>query len=702
MSDLITPELVSLDKDLGTDHSSVIRFLAEQVAAEGRSTEVDGLFADALAREEKTSTGIPGGIAIPHCRSKAVSESTLVMARLSPSVDFGAKDGPADLVFFIAAPDGADQEHLKLLSKLARSLIKKDFTASLRAAQTPADVVALVNGALGLGLSDAPTTTGAGARAAGSSAQTGAEARSSEAAATLGTSPAGTDTTGPAVEYSRSTDTEVRRLVAVTACPTGIAHTYMAADSLVAAAKERGIDLQVETQGSSGATPLDPAVIASADAVIFAVDVDVRDKQRFAGLPVISAPVKRGIDEPGEMVEEAVAAARNPNARRVAGTAGGGEQTDDGGRDSLGSTLKRALLTGVSYMIPFVAGGGLLIALGFLLGGYLITDTADTIVLENSLGNLPDSGLGTYLGAVAFKIGQLSLGFLVPALAGYIAYALADRPGIAPGFVAGAVAGFMGAGFLGGIVGGLLAGYVAMMIGRLSVPRWLRSLMPVVIIPLIASIVASGLMFLLLGGPIATITTGLNEWLSGLTGTAAVGLGIILGLMMAVDLGGPINKVAYSFAVAGLSAGSIDNQAPWQIMAAVMAAGMVPPLAMALATAIDRHRFTIAERENGKAAWLLGAAFISEGAIPFAAADPLRVIPASLLGSAVTGAIVMGTGVTSQAPHGGIFVFFAIGNVAMFVVAILVGMVVSALAVTALKRYATRRTDTAVVEPVAA
>jgi PTS system fructose-specific IIC component len=700
MSELITPELVSLDEDLGAERSSVIRYLAEQVAAQGRSTEVDALYADALAREEKTSTGVPGGIAIPHCRSKAVSEATLAMARLSPAVDFGAKDGPADLVFFIAAPDGADQEHLKLLSKLARSLIRKDFTASLRAARTPADVVALVNGALGIG---EPATAGDGAHAAGSTAAgTAAGDRSSEAAATLGTSPSGTDTTGPAVEQGRSTDTKVRRLVAVTACPTGIAHTYMAADSLVAAAKERGVDLQVETQGSSGATPLDPAVIAAADAVIFAVDVDVRDKQRFAGLPVISAPVKRGIDEPGEMVEEALAAASNPNARRVAGTAGGEQSDDDGGRDGIGSTLKRALLTGVSYMIPFVAGGGLLIALGFLLGGYLITDTADTIVLENNFGNLPDGGLATYLGAVAFKIGQLSLGFLVPALAGYIAYALADRPGIAPGFVAGAVAGFMGAGFLGGIVGGLLAGYVALMIGRLAVPRWLRSLMPVVIIPLLASIVASGLMFLVLGGPIAAITVGLNNWLSGLTGTAAVGLGLILGLMMAVDLGGPVNKVAYSFAVAGLGAGSIDNQAPWQIMAAVMAAGMVPPLAMALATVLDRRRFTVAERENGKAAWLLGAAFISEGAIPFAAADPLRVIPASLLGSAVTGAIVMGTGVTSQAPHGGIFVFFAIGNVAMFVIAIIVGTIISALAVIGLKRYATSKKDAPVAEPVAA
>ncbi len=486
----------------------------------------------------------------------------------------------------------------------------------------------------------------------------------------------------------------------------------MAADSLVAAAKERGVDLQVETQGSSGATPLPPEVIAAADAVIFAVDVDVRDRNRFAGKPVITSPVKRGIDEPGVMVDEALAAADNPNARRVQGsTDSESQQTDDGGGgEGVGRQLKRALLTGVSYMIPFVAGGGLLIALGFLLAGYEIAlsndegvGNGDAMLAQYTLLNLPPEGLAVFLGAVFFKIGALSMGFLIPALAGYIAYALADRPGIAPGFVAGAVAGFMGAGFLGGIVGGLLAGYIAMMIGRIKVPRWLRSLMPVVIIPLLASIAASGLMILVLGGPIASLTNALNDWLSGMTGAAAVLLGVILGLMMAIDLGGPINKVAYSFAVAGLGAGAVANQAPWQIMAAVMAAGMVPPLAMALATVLDRRRFSVAERENGKAAWLLGAAFISEGAIPFAAVDPLRVIPASMLGSAVTGAIVMGSGVTSQAPHGGIFVFFAIGNVAMFVLAIIAGTIISALTVVALKRFATRKTeDTPVIETVAA
>jgi PTS system fructose-specific IIC component len=682
VTQLITTELVELDQNLGNSPEDVIRHLAGRVAATGRATEAEGLFTDAFARESKTATGVPGGIAIPHCRSTAVTVPTRAMARLSQPVDFGAKDGPADLIFFIAAPEGADQEHLKLLSKLARSLIKKDFTAALRAAITQAEIVELVDGAL----ADKP---------AAHAAATAPDAVPTAAAATGAA--AGSAGRGP------------KRLVAVTACPTGIAHTYMAADSLVAAAKEVGVDLQVETQGSSGAKPLDPAVIAAADAVIFAVDVDVRGKERFAGKPVINAPVKRGIDEPDKMVQEALAAADNPNARRVPhfGAEEQAEHEAEEKGEHIGQKLKKALLTGVSYMIPFVAGGGLLIALGFLMGGYLITQFADTIVVDNSIFNLPTQypenawgPLGAYLGAVLFKIGALSLGFLVPALAGYIAYGIADRPGIAPGFVAGAVAGFMGAGFLGGIVGGLLAGYIAHSIGKIQVARWLRGLMPVVIIPLVASLVASGLMFLILGAPIVAITKGLNGWLSGLTGASAIALGVILGLMMCFDLGGPVNKVAYSFAVAGLGAATLDNQAPWQIMAAVMASGMVPPLAMALAsTVLDKKRFSLAERENGKAAWLLGASFISEGAIPFAAADPLRVIPASMLGGAVTGAISMAAGVGSKAPHGGLFVFFAIDNFVMFVVSILVGTVITALAVIALKRWAVRKSvDT--VEPV--
>jgi PTS system fructose-specific IIC component len=658
MPDLITTGLVSLDTPLGATKDDVIRSLAQRVVEEGRASDAASLAADALDRESKSSTGMPGGIAIPHCRSSAVTEPTLAMARLAPTVDFGASDGGADLVFFIAVPEGADQAHLALLAKLARSLIRPEFVASLRQAATPGEIVGLVDAAV----SDTPA-------------------------------PAETPAAVPVVAAASPAADERRSIVAVTACPTGIAHTYMAADALVAAGERAGVDVHVETQGSAGATPLDPAVIARASAVIFAVDVDVRDTARFGGKPLVQGPVKRGVDEPDAMIADAIAAADDPAARRVPGAADAGSSTaaTQGSGESMGQKIKRVLLTGVSYMIPFVAGGGLLIALGFLFGGFRITDVAGEIVLENTLWNLPDGGLGAYVGAVFFIIGSTSMSFLVPALAGYIAYAIADRPGIAPGFVAGAVAVLMSAGFLGGLVGGVLAGLAAWWIGRFDVPRWLRGLMPVVIIPLLASIFASGLLLLVLGGPIAALTTGLNEWLGGLSGASAIVLGLILGTMMSFDLGGPVNKVAYSFAVAGLGAGSPDNQAPWMIMGAVMAAGMVAPLGLALAsTVLARGLFTEVERENGKAAWLLGASFISEGAIPFAAVDPLRVIAASIFGGAITGGLCMALGVTSQAPHGGIFVLFAIGNIAGFVIALLVGVVAMALAVIALKRWVRR------------
>ncbi|MGJ8722080.1 MAG: PTS fructose transporter subunit IIABC [Salinibacterium amurskyense] len=672
MSQLITPDLVLLDADLGTDRAGVIRALTNLVAEQGRATAAESLFDDAWAREQLTDTGVPGGIAIPHCRSEAVTEATLVMARLAPAVDFGATDAPADLIFLIAAPAGADQEHLTVLSALARSLVNPEFVDSLRAAATREEIVALVEQATAPEEKAAPAAAAAGA---GAAAATASEAPSQDANADSAARPV---------------------LIAVTACPTGIAHTYMAADSLAAAAERAGVELHVETQGSSGSTPLDPAVIAAASAVIFAVDVDVRDKARFAGKAVVQSPVKRGIDAPDAMIAEALAAASDPNATRVAGGGAASETTSSTSDEHFGQTVKRALLTGVSYMIPFVAGGGLLIALGFLLGGYLITETAGSIILENSLWNLPEGGIAAYLGAAAFQIGAASMGFLVPALAGYIAYAIADRPGIAPGFTAGAVAGLMGAGFLGGIVGGLLAGVAAHWLAQRKTAAWFRGLMPVVVIPLLASIFASGLMVLILGGPIASLTVALNDFLNGLNGASAIVLGLILGAMMGFDLGGPVNKVAYSFAVAGLGAGAIDNQGPWMIMAAVMASGMVAPLAMALAsTVLARRLFSPVEKENGKAAWLLGASFISEGAIPFAAADPLRVIPASAIGSAVTGAIIMAFGVTSQAPHGGVFVFFAINPFPMFLVAIVAGTIVTALIVVALKRFV-RKSDTVV------
>lgn len=663
MSDTITPDLVSLDVGLGDDKAAVIRALAARVVAQGRATDAEALFADAWAREEKDETGLPGGIAIPHAKSAAVTVPSLAFARLAPGVDFGAPDGPADLVFLIAAPEGAAEAHLAVLSKLARSLMQDDFTSGLRAAKTADDVVAIVRGAIG------------------------------EGDAAAGPAPAAAPVVAPA-PAGPVIDGHPVRIVAVTSCATGIAHTFMAADALSAAGVAAGVDLAVEPQGSSGYQALPREVIDAADAVIFATDVDVREIGRFAGKPVVRSGVKRGIEEPKQLIAEAVAAARNPDAARVNATATAGAAAATQNL-SWGARIQRILLTGVSYMIPFVAGGGLLIALGFLFFGddYSAPGNAFTVIVQNSLWDLPEGGLGLYIGSVAFAIGATSMGFLVSALAGYISFAIADRPGIAPGFVAGAIAVTMNAGFIGGIVGGLLAGVTAWWIGTWRVPRWLRGLMPVAIIPLLASIVASGLMVLFLGRPIATLMVWLTDWLNNLAGTAGiVVVGVVLGLMMCFDLGGPVNKVAYAFAVAGLAAGSPENPTPYLIMAAVMAAGMVPPLAMALAsTVLARDLFPPVERENGKAAWLLGAAFISEGAIPFAAADPLRVIPASMVGGAITGALSMVFAVQSLAPHGGAFVFFAITPFWGFLVAIAAGTVVTALLVVALKRWVGRK-----------
>ena len=643
---IITRDLVLLDTDVEGDKQAAIAKLVGALADAGRTSDPDGLIGAAMAREEQSATGLPGGIAIPHCRSPYVDTPTIGFARLSPKVDFGAPDGPADLAFLIAAPESGGQDHMKLLTALARALVRKDFVESLRNAGSADDVVELVDGVV---------------------------------------NPKPAADAAPAAADKPAEEKRAKHLVAITACPTGIAHTYMAADALAAAAKEAGVELTVETQGSSGSTPLPADVIADADAVIFATDVGVKDKGRFAGKPVVASGVKRAINEPAKMVAEAVAAADNPNAAKVEGSgADAGTAGAPAGKVGWGTRTRQILLTGVSYMIPFVAAGGLLIALGFLFGGYEIADTGNDIALNNSLTDLPPGGFLQYLGAVLFALGGLAFGFLVPALAGYISFAIADRPGIAPGFTAGALAVFIGGGFIGGIVGGVIAGFAALWISNLKVPQWFRGLMPVVIVPLFASLAVGLIMFFFVGRPLAWVNTSLTDWLNGLSGTSAIFLGIILGLMMCFDLGGPVNKAAYAFATAGLAA---STTASFEIMAAVMSAGMVPPLAMALATVLRPKLFSEPERENGRAAWLLGASFISEGAIPFAAADPLRVIPSMMIGGAVTGGLSMAFGATSRAPHGGIFVLFAIENKIGFVIAILAGMAAAAASVIVAKQF---------------
>ncbi|MEU9982070.1 fructose-specific PTS transporter subunit EIIC [Streptomyces sp. NPDC050856] len=692
MSEMITADLVDLDLAARTKEEAA-RSLAERMVALGRVTDLDGFLADVAAREAQMPTGLDGGIGIPHCRSAHVTAPTLAFGRSADGIDFGAPDGPADLIFLIAAPAGADDAHLTILSSLARRLMRADFTTALRGLTSPERAASLIRG-------DTPPT------APEADADADADAEETAPDAGTGTPPApGPDpeagrvpeaVTPPAIpaepvvaprsapapeapaagpEASAAVVDAPVRIVAVTSCPTGIAHTYMAAEALEKAGRAAGAEVVVETQGSAGFTRLAPAVIAAADGVILAHDVPVREKERFAGKPTVDVGVKAAINRPAELIAEVRGRAERGEVT-APGTAGG-TPVDQAGEpgEGYGTRLRKWLMSGISYMVPFVAAGGLLIALGFAIGGYTVNKAPS--VTEHFLWTDQTSWA-----ALLFQIGGLAFEFLIPVLAGYIAYGMADRPGLVPGFVGGAVALTINAGFLGGLAAGLLAGGTVMAVQRVGVPVPLRGIMPVVVIPLISSAVVGFLMFLVIGKPIASLQKALTDWLSGLSGANAIVLGVILGLMMAFDLGGPLNKVAYAFAIGGLAH---PTEGSLKVMAAVMAAGMVPPLAMALATTVRGRLFTRAERENGKAAWVLGASFITEGAIPFAAADPLRVIPSAMAGGAVTGALSMAFECTLRAPHGGVFVVPLIGNPLLYLAAVLAGTLVSAALVILLK-----------------
>ncbi|MEI7032171.1 fructose-specific PTS transporter subunit EIIC [Streptomyces pratensis] len=645
MSELITADLVDLDLS-ATTKDAAARSLAERMAVARRVTDLDGFLADVADREAQMPTGLDGGIGIPHCRSEHVNAPTLAFGRSARGVDFGAADGPADLIFLIAAPTGADEDHLTILSGLARRLMDPQFTAALRDGTDPHAVAALIRG------EEAPP---------------GEDARQEPPAAPRGA-------------REESVGDAPFRIVAVTSCPTGIAHTYMAAESLVAAGSADGVEVTVETQGSGGFQKLDPAVIAAADAVIWAHDVEVREKARFCGKPLVDVGVKAGVNRPAELIAEARRKAERgevAGAAEIEGADGPGKAEPGLGADHahFGVRLRTYLMSGVSYMVPFVAAGGLLIALSFAIGGYETANAAS--VADRFAWGEADSWA-----ALLNQTGSAAFAFLVPVLAGYIAYGMADRPALVPGFVGGAIALSVDAGFLGGLVAGLLAGAVVMAVQRVPVHATLRGIMPVLVIPVIASAVVGFLMFIVVGKPIASLQNALTDWLNGLSGSNAVILGVVLGWMLCFDMGGPLNKVAYAFAVGGLAD---PTPGSLKVMAAVMAAGMVPPLAMALATAVRGRLFTKAERENGRAAWVLGASFITEGAIPFAAADPLRVIPSVMAGGAVTGALSMAFGCTLRAPHGGVFVVPLIGEPFLYLLAIAAGTLVATALVVLLK-----------------
>ena len=536
MTDLITRDLVRLDADLGADKQEVIRALARVVADAGRSADADQLAADALTREETAATGLPGGIAIPHCRTTGVEEPTLAFARLEPPVEFGAKDGPADLAFLIAAPAGGDATHLQLLTKLARALVKNDFTDSLRAATTPDEVVALVLGVVG----DAPATAEAAAAAAAAAPATGE-----------------------------------RSLVAVTACPTGIAHTYMAAEALEAAAARAGVPIAVETQGSAGSKPLPPATIAAASAVIFAVDVGVRDRGRFAGKPVVSSSVKRPIEDGDAMIAEALRYADDPNAPRVEGSVTAGESTRRRRRRVVGRPHASGADDRCVLHDPVRRGGWS--ADRARLPVRRLRDRRHPTARSRSTTRSSTSRTPARSGSTTCSEAPASAPRPSSPTSGPCSSSSARRrsrcssprspatsptpsptaPASPPGFIMGGLAANLfnvtaadgtalpATGFLGAIVGGVLAGVIAHWIASWSVPAWARGLMPVLVIPLFTSIIAGFIMIVVLGKPIYWVMTELNRGLNNMSGSSAILLGIILGLMMAFDMGGPLNKVAY-------------------------------------------------------------------------------------------------------------------------------------------------------------
>lgn len=476
------------------------------------------------------------------------------------------------------------------------------------------------------------------------------------------------------------------KLVAVTSCPTGIAHSEMAAESLEQAAAAKGHDIVVEVQGASGATSIDQPTLQAAEAVIFAADATVQDRGRFAHLPEVNARTREAIDHPDDLIDRAVAAAERAPATTGAPAAatGSDEPADDGGDDLLGTDaattskaeeVRRWLMTGVSYMIPFVVAGGIMIALAFALGGAV--EVTETSVYDELA-----------LAPLLMEIGSTAFSMLVPILAGFIAYAMADRPGIAPGIVGGLIANTVEAGFLGGLAAGLIAGGTVMLLKKIPISGPFQKMMPVLVYPLVGCFVVGALMIVVIGEPIAALTGGLEDFLSGLEGGSVILLGAILGLMMAFDMGGPVNKVAYAFGIAALEAGQF---AP---MAAVMAAGMTPPLGLALSSRLRPKLYTPAERRAGDAGWIMGASFITEGAIPFAAADPIRVIPSLMVGSGVAASLSLLFDATLQAPHGGLFVVGLIGNWPLYLVAIVAGTLVTAALVTVLKSVGRTESET--------
>lgn len=619
--DLLAAESINLN---GTPagKTEALNQCIDLMAKSGKIADVEKYRKGVFAREEEGTTGIGMGIAIPHCKSDAVTKAGLAAMVVKDGVDFESLDGtPAKIIFLIAAPNTEDNVHLQVLSKLSVMLMDEQFTNSLINAGSVDEFLNIIDSA--------------------------EKAKDEKEAAKEAKEPV-----------------EVKKddvfIVAVTACPTGIAHTYMAAEAIEKKAKELGYQVKVETRGSAGAkNVLTDDEIAKATGVIVACDTNV-PTDRFDGKKVIECQVSDGINKTEELVKR-IAAGDAP----VFKASGKKEASHSsiGGKESIGHQIYKHLMNGVSHMLPFVVGGGILIAIAFLIDGFSVD--------LNSLPADQRANFGTITqGAALFKgIGGTAFGFMLPILAGFIAMSIADRPGLAVGFVGGSIAAKGTSGFLGALVAGFVAGYIVNLLKKIfsKLPESLDGVKPVLLYPLLGIFLIGVIMQFVVEPPIGALNTAINNGLNGLNGASAVVLGVLLGGMMAIDMGGPVNKAAYVFGTASIAAGN------YNIMAAVMIGGMVPPLAIALATIFFKNKFTAEERKAGPTNFIMGLSFITEGAIPFAASDPLHVLPACAVGSAVAGGLSMAFGCTLMAPHGGIFVVPTIGNPLMYLVALVIG-----------------------------
>lgn len=641
--DLLAVESIDLNGKV-TGKNETLDAMVALMAKSGKINDVEKYRKGVYAREEEGTTGIGEGIAIPHCKSDAVSRPGLAAMVIKDGVDFDALDGEkVSLIFLIAAPNAEDNVHLNVLSKLSVLLMDENFTSGLRNAKTVEEFLSVIDRA---------------------EAEKDAEEEKKNSA----------DTKNAAEEKN----TENGKLIlAVTGCPNGIAHTYMAAENIEKKAKELGCRVKVETRGSGGAkNVLTKAEIAEAACIIVAADTQV-PMDRFAGRPVIQCKVSDGISKAEELLDRALNG--NVPLYQAKGSSQAADSEEES--DSVGHQIYKHLMNGVSHMLPFVIGGGILIAIAFLIDGFAVD--------LNSLPFDERSNFGTItpMAAMFKSIGGVAFGFMLPILAGFIAMSIADRPGLAVGFVGGAIAANGTSGFLGALVAGFVAGYLVRLLKKLfeKLPEGLEGIKPMLLYPVIGIFLIGVIMTYVVEPPIGALNVMINNGLNSMNGAKAILLGALLGGMMSVDMGGPVNKAAYVFGTASIAAGN------YNIMAAVMVGGMVPPLAIALATMFFKNKFTEEERKAGPTNIVMGLSFISEGAIPFAASDPLRVLPSCIIGSAVAGALSMAFNCTLMAPHGGIFVFLTVGHPLLYLISLAVGSVVGCVILGLLKKDVSKR-----------